>query len=392
MTSPFNRPAGRAAVLAPAGCRAAAGWCAAVLLRATRPRAESGNAGPAAAWCAAVLLLTMALTAVTGCSPPSPGLAVRVDGNRLVNAQGEQVRLLGADRSGAEYACVQRLGILAGPADKRSVAAMTSWGIDSVRLPLNEDCWLGINGVPARFGGARYRAAIRAYVTELNSAGVYVILDLHWNAPGRLLATSQQPMADLDHAPAFWASVASAFRANPAVLFDLYNEPHGISWQCWRNGCALPQGWNAAGMQTLVNAVRATGARQPVIASGLGSGNDLSSWLRYKPYDAAGQLVAGFHVYNFLPCASVACWDQAVAPVARHVPVVATELGEVRCADTFIDTFMNWADQAGVSYLGWAWNPAGCGAPSLISSWDGRPTAYGMGLRAHLMAMGRPST
>src|SRR5579875_718347 len=146
MTSPFNRPAGRAAVLAPEG------------------------------WCAVVLLLTLALTAVTGCSPPSPGLAVRVDGNRLVNAQGEQVRLLGADRSGAEYACVQRLGILAGPADRRSVAAMTSWGIDSVRLPLNEDCWLGINGVPARFGGARYRAASRAYVTELNSAGVYVSL------------------------------------------------------------------------------------------------------------------------------------------------------------------------------------------------------------------------
>jgi endoglucanase len=211
-----------------------------------------------------------------------------------------------------------------------------------------------------------------------------VILDLHWNAPGARLAASQQPMADLDHAPAFWSSVASTFRASPAVVFDLYNEPAGISWRCWRNGCLLPQGWRAAGMQTLVNAVRSTGARQPIIATGIDSGNDLSSWLRYRPFDAAGQLAAGLHAYNFLPCASVTCWNHTIAPVAQQVPVVTTELGEVDCRDSFINNFMPWADSAGVSYLGWAWNPAGCRAPSLVSSWDGRPTAYGMGLRTHL--------
>lgn len=332
--------------------------------------------------CGAVVL-SLALTAVAGCSS-SPAFAVRVEGNRLVNAAGQGVRLLGVDRSGAEYACVQHLGIFAGPTDKQAIAAMTSWRIDAVRLPLNEDCWLGINGAPAQFSGARYRAAIRAYVADLNSAGLYVILDLHWNAPGRQLATSQQPMADLDHAPTFWSSVASTFLASPAVVFDLYNEPNGMSWQCWRNGCVLPQGWRAAGMQALVNAVRSTGARQPVIASGLDSGNDLSSWLRYKPFDPAGQLAAGFHAYNFMPCAGPRCWDHVIAPIARQVPVVTTELGEAGCGESFISGFMDWADSAGLSYLGWSWNPAGCGAPSLITSWDGRPTAYGMGLRAHL--------
>lgn len=353
---------------------------------AARAKALAGGRGAVVGRTLA-LLLTLALATVTGCSS-SPGLAVRVEGNRLVNAQGQVLRLLGVDFSGAEYACVQHLGIFAGPTDKQAIATMTSWRIDAVRLPLNEDCWLGINGVPTQFGGARYRASIRSYVAALNQAGLYVILDLHWNAPGRTLATTQQPMADLDHAPAFWSSVASTFRASPAVVFDLYNEPVGISWQCWRNGCVLPQGWRAAGMQTLVNAVRSTGARQPIIASGLDSGNDLSSWLRYRPFDAAGQLAAGFHVYNFLPCASVACWNQAIVPVARQVPVVATEMGEVRCTDRFINNFMNWADPVGLSYLGWAWNPAGCGAPSLISSWDGQPTAYGQGLRTHLIKVG----
>jgi hypothetical protein len=58
----------------------------------------------------------------------------------------------------------------AGPTDKHAVAAMASWDITAVRLPLNEDCWLGINGAPARYSGARYRAAIRRYVIRLNHA------------------------------------------------------------------------------------------------------------------------------------------------------------------------------------------------------------------------------
>jgi aryl-phospho-beta-D-glucosidase BglC (GH1 family) len=261
---------------------------------------------------------------------------------------------------------------------------MTSWRINAVRLPLNEDCWLGINGAPIGYSSARYRAAIHAYVDRLHMAGLYVILDLHWSAPGKTQASGQQPMADLDHAPTFWSSVAQSFKADPAVVFDLYNEPYGISWPCWRNGCVLPEGWRTAGMQTLVDAVRSTGARQPIIVTGPGWGNDLSFWLQYRPHDPANQLVAGFHAYNSLGCISVACWNQGVRAVAHSVPVVATEIGELDCSHTFIDRFMSWADSAGVSYLGWGWNPSGCRAPALIRSWGGQSTGFGEGLRSHL--------
>jgi len=337
-----------------------------------------------------VLQLALALISIAvcaGCAHSSSRLAIRVVGDHLVDAQGRGIRLLGVDRSGGEYACVQGLGFFEGPTDAQAIAAMVAWRINAVRLPLNEDCWLGISGVPPQYSGARYQAAVRAYVTRLNNAGLYVVLDLHWNAPAKELATRQQPMADLDHAPAFWSSVASTFRTNPAVIFDLYNEPDGINWQCWRDGCLLPGGWRTAGMQMLVNAVRSTGARQPIIVSGLNAGDDLSEWLRYRPRDPIGQLVAGFHVYNFMPCITAICWNQDVAPVARQVPVVTTEMGETWCKDAFINGFMNWADRVGVSYIGWSWNPAGCGAPALITSWKGQPTAYGAGLRTHLIKM-----
>src|SRR5437773_2341658 len=63
-------------------------------------------------------------------------------------------------------------------------------------------------------------------------------------------------MADLDHSPAFWSSVASFFKNDHGVVFDLFNEPHDISWECWLNGCTTSDGtgtWQAAGMQTLLN-------------------------------------------------------------------------------------------------------------------------------------------
>jgi len=155
------------------------------------------------------VLLTLAVAAIVAsgcCMDRYPGL--HVSGNQLVDKHGRAVRLLGVNRSGGEYACVQGHPPMAGPDGRRAIAAMTAWGINAVRVPLNEHCWLGINGAPTGYSKSHYRAAIRHYVGRLHRAGLFVVLDLHWNAPGTTRAHGQQPMADLDHAPAFWKSVA----------------------------------------------------------------------------------------------------------------------------------------------------------------------------------------
>ncbi|MHB1519170.1 MAG: choice-of-anchor D domain-containing protein [Acidimicrobiales bacterium] len=331
-----------------------------------------------------------ATTPVSGGAAAS-SVSVRVVGNQLVNAAGQPVRLLGVDRSGTEYACIQGWGIFDGPSNAASVAAMAAWHVDAVRVPLNEDCWLGINGVNPAYGGANYRAAIESYVQLLHSFGIVVILDLHWNAPGAIQATGQQVMADASHSPAFWSSVASTFKLTPGVVFDLYNEPHDISWPCWLNGCTTSGGWQAAGMQSLVNAVRSTGATQPIMVAGLNWAGDLSQWLANEPVDPLHQLVASVHIYNFSQCNTASCWAQTIAPVAAKVPVVTGELGENDCSTSFVDSYMAWADGAGVSYLGWAWDAGGgwtcSGGPSLITDYQGNPTAYGAGLKNHLAAL-----
>src|SRR5579862_6312222 len=66
--------------------------------------------------------------------PTTTAPTVKVKGNKLVNSAGATVRLLGVDRSGTEYACIQGWGIFDGPSDAASVAAMKAWHIDAVRV------------------------------------------------------------------------------------------------------------------------------------------------------------------------------------------------------------------------------------------------------------------
>ena len=125
---------------------------------------------------------------------------------------------------------------------------MAAWGINAVRIPLNEDCWLGINGVAPTVGGIAYRRAIEAYVARLGRAGMVAVVDLHWSAPGAQLATGQQDMADADHSVAFWHSVAAALRGDRNVVFDLYNEPHDISWTLLARRMHPPRDSRPAGL------------------------------------------------------------------------------------------------------------------------------------------------
>ena len=329
---------------------------------------------------------------------------LRVRGNRLVDGPGagHPVQLRGVNRSGLEYACIQGWGFFDSPhadqIDSRAmIAAMRSWRINVVRVPLNEDCWLGLGG-PPRLRGQRYRRIVERYVRALGAAHLYVILDLHWSSPLAGGANGQEPMADAAHAPAFWHSVASALRSDHELIFDLFNEPYGIGWPCWRDGCRIPPaggepGYRSVGMQQLVDTVRSAGATQPLMLGGLSYASDLSGWMRFRPHDPLHQLIASEHNYGGLsPCES-SCLA-AVLATAGRVPVVFGELGETDCGRGYIDKEMAFADAHGIGYLGWAWDAGGgwtCGGgPSLISSYDGRPTAYGAGLRDHLRALPPP--
>jgi endoglucanase len=354
-------------------------------------------------------------TAGSGGNPvddPFAGLpaskALHVQGNTLKDAGGNTVRLLGINRAGSEYMCsppTQGGTAFDGSTGPSSITAMLTWNINTVRLPLNEHCWLGINNT--LISASEYQSAIVDYAVRLHQKGLYVVLDLHWSAPGSTTITGGSSgnqlvtMAFKDHALDFWSSVANTFKTDPMVVFDLFNEPIldasdrfgngpvGDAWGCWLNGCSVSKG-QVAGMQEMLTAIRNTGAPQVVVAGGIDWSHKLDQWLQHKPSDPMGNLMAAFHVYQrpLSDCDSESCWNGALATVAQNVPVLTGEMGEQDCAHGFIDGYMNWADSKGISYLGWAWNTQNCSSfPALISNTDGTPTAFGQGLKDHLATM-----
>jgi endoglucanase len=359
---------------------------------------------------AALLLVPVVCAAHVDRASAAQAVSIEVRGSQLVDWTGAPVVLHGANTSGTEYACVSEKSIFDGSeeASPGSVAAMRTWGFNAARVELNESCWLGIQGVKPAYSGEAYRQAIEQYVNALTAAGMYVILDMHFSSKGGAgKAKNQVPMPDERYAPAFWTSVAEAFRGDHAVIFDLFNEPYPngntdspAAWRCDREGSAGGTckgfGYEAAGMQQLLDSVRATGASNVVMVGGPQFAGDLDEWERYAPTDPLGQLAASIHIYwkkpahpDFSPCYLASCWSGVLAPLSARVPIVAGELGELDCGDSLYPPFLEFADEHGISYLAWAWFVGSCAhEPSLISSYAGTPTAYGLGYREHLASLG----
>ncbi len=316
-------------------------------------------------------------------------------GGTIVDGSGNAVTFRGVNRSGTEYECVQGRGIFDGPNDAASIDAIAAWNANAIRIPLNEDCWLGINGVPAAYAGAAYQQAISSYVQLVLSKGFTPILELHWSAPGDTAATGQSPMPDEDHSPDFWTSVAGAYGKDTRVILELFNEPYPdgnqdtvAAWTCWQQGgtCA-GIAYAVAGMQELVTAVRGAGAANLILLGGVQYANSLSRWETYVPEDPQANLGAAWHLYNFNGCNSGGCFSSDSAPVLAAHPIVATEIGESDCGHGFIDAAMAWLDGRTSGYLAWTWDAwGGCG-DDLISDYSGAPTAYGVGYRNHLLEL-----
>jgi endoglucanase len=368
------------------------------------------------------------LIAATAAASPSRRSAsgpptIRVQGRNLVNGTGRAVQLHGVNRAVFESRCTyDENGFADGPVDQASVAAMKSWRINAVRLTLNEDCWLGVNGLPVGGDAAGYRNAVRAYIALLRRNGLYVMPVVEVFGPDTQKATQIDYLPDRSHMLDFWRSFASMFKSNRGLIFDPvtevaiadWNDPHPDppgQWACWLHGCTVDSVYDgapryaAAGLQSIVDTIRQTGAKQPIVLGGIDYNADLTQLLTHLPSDPAHQLVASFHVYDFVQGKDVdAMFRDQLAPIAKRMPVILGELGERKCDSgagiytkhvlALIDAQQRKGDRVGV--FEWAWNAGGdwrCptgqygeGGPLLIRNYDGTPTVMGRVYRTWLAA------
>lgn len=368
-------------------------------------------------------LATGVALAAAGCGSsssrhPDPPAGLHVSGSRIVAGSGRPIVLHGVNRSGTEYSCIHNVGIFDGPSNNASVAAIAAWHVNIVRVPLNEDCWLGVNvaGINRAYLGRNYIRAIVNYVNRLHAHGIYAEVSLIWGAPGTARAGYQPNAPDEDHSPAMWAGMAEAFKNDHNVILAPWGETT-VGWSCFLHGCANGAGfgtdqdglgscgykgcyfYRSAGMQQAVDVMRAHGYRGPIAipciafanACGTlpdGSKYDASTWLRSRPHDPDHQLIAEAHVYGKNLCDTDACFNSSMKPILKAgFPLIWGETGETYdatdCGSSYISRFMNWADAHGVDYEAWTWDTWGnCSA--LIDSYAGAPHAgYGAWVKAH---------
>jgi aryl-phospho-beta-D-glucosidase BglC (GH1 family) len=141
------------------------------------------------------------------------------------------VLLRGINRSGLEYSEPVDSGFLAAADftadDVREM--ITGWHANVIRVPFNQDwCLRGRGSHPAE----EYLASLDQIISWSAALGAYTILDLQWLDTDTVYGCTFDGSAN--HIPptpnadtiALWTTLAKRYQDEPAVIFDLLNEPH----------------------------------------------------------------------------------------------------------------------------------------------------------------------
>ncbi len=313
---------------------------------------------------------------------------LHVAGIRLADKRGNTVHLQGVNIPSLEWSGT-------GEHVEESIdVAIGTWKANLIRLPLSQDRWFGKES-PGKPGdaGVSHRALVGRLVNRIAALGSYVLLDLHWSDAGQWGEhVGQHSMPD-DNSMAFWVDVAERFKGNPAVLFDLYNEPHDVSWEVWEKGGIVEEHnedpsrglhlrYHSPGMQALLDTVRASGARNVVVAGGLDWAYDLRGVVQgHALHDPKGNgVLYGTHIYPWKKD-----WDKHVTLAIGRVPVFVGEVGTKpwKSGDPAHENVYTpeWAGKV-LTYiqtnrLDWtAWSLHPSASPSLISDWNYTPSDY----------------
>jgi endoglucanase len=290
---------------------------------------------------------------------------------------------------------------------------MKSWGANLVRIPISQSFWVAGTywNRAAVAAGVDYKAKVIDVVSKARAQGLYVIIDLHASDRGDMNYSETpdgQQLPDANISVPFWRDVATTFKDDGGVIFELYNEPHEITSAEWLHGADIPTGpsypgdpkvragYKAVGMQTLYDVVRSTGARNVVLVSGLHWGYYLNEvpQNRVQGYNIA----YATHPYDWSD-KQPDTWEPAWGVLAATDPVIISEFGAYSCAPeppehpqglSYYTQVLDYADRKGLSWVAWAWwvreEPAdnACKYPALISDWTGTPTLSGQIIKARL--------
>ncbi len=344
---------------------------------------------------------------------------------------GRPVTLRGVNRSGLEYVepppaagtvaradapahAVARAGAAAFLDAARltpdELTAIAGWGANILRLPFNQAFALdGRAGWPAE----AYLTALDTTIAWAAARGLYTLLDLQWLDADTPRGTDPR---GVNHVPSLpdertidlWRRIAARYRDDPAVLFDLFNEPHdpladdpvpllGVG----RGGDPVPlrsrkvtmAEWQPWALR-LAGAIRGEHPGALVFASGVRWAFDLRG---FPLRDPAGQPLPGIvysaHVYPwsrigaFAPRSMEREWTRAFGHLAGEVPLFVAEWGGGPEDVAWGRRLLDYLDRRGIGWAAWSW----ADWPWLVRDQrrgDFAPTAFGDIVRSRLEKAG----
>lgn len=304
-----------------------------------------------------LLAFVALITNFTSLDAVSPEL--EVSGNKIVvKSTQEPIRLTG----------VNIPSMLWGPGTHLLTSldvAVHDWKVNIVRLPVDRVKWHG------QIAGEAYRNTVDEFIDHASDLGIYIILDLHGFE--KILHADEN----------FWTDAAERYKNNPTVLFGLFNEPHSIDWDTWRDGDV-----DGPGMQGLLDAVRATGANNIVLAAGTEWSFNLSKILEgyaLEDTQSGNGIVYDSHVY---PWGTYRYHQIYIGNVARVHPVFIGELGhpgvtevsflqdEFEGDPTWVPRFLDWVDTQNLHWTGWCFYPGADPVMIKTDDWSFTPSSF----------------
>lgn len=214
------------------------------------------------------------------------------------------------------------------------MSAAKTWNADTLRFQVSQ--W-GLDPTSSCRCELSYLQQVKLAVTLARNNGFNVIISLQdqgyaGDSGGPYPLPSQ---ASLNA----WKSLAPVFNSDRYIIYELFNEPEPQStltsaWTWWQNGSngqivSVPVSGRSnvsmvvVGHQQLINAIRATGGHNVIVADGLNYARDF----RGMPLltDPLGQLGLGVHPYFTLSYNTSAEWNADFGFLAANHSVIATE-------------------------------------------------------------------
>jgi len=225
---------------------------------------------------------------------------LKAEGGHLVNSSGEKFYLRGLmPQEPSKLHSRNRFS-------QKIFDKIAATGANVMRIPVDPAYFVGDEWYTERY--------LDKIVTWAGENGMYVIIDLHYI--GSIATGAGNGMPELEQKPLdlsldFWTETAAYFKDAPNVIFEIYNEPASIDVRSWRSSA-----------QQLIDAIRAQGAGQLIIAGGVEYSRDLS-WVLDQPLED-DNLAYAAHIY---PAHQQSMWDYWFGRTAQQYPVLLTEWG-----------------------------------------------------------------